>query len=110
MSLKKRKDKIWSWAPKGSPIPGRTGRLTVGRKINSTQLNSRNSYKILVELKDCTPLWTKYGLGCGCDCGPGEGQLVCFCELNSGSLSSVKGREFVNILAHKASASFRRPE
>jgi hypothetical protein len=35
----KDKDKIWSWAPKGSPIPRRTGRLTVGRKINSTQLN-----------------------------------------------------------------------
>jgi hypothetical protein len=43
MSLKKGKDKIWSWAPKGSPIPGRTSRLTVGRKINSTQLNSNVS-------------------------------------------------------------------
>jgi hypothetical protein len=31
---KKGKGKIWSWAPKGSPIPRRTGRLTVGRKIN----------------------------------------------------------------------------
>jgi hypothetical protein len=40
LSLKKGKDKIWSWVPKGSPIPGRTGRLTVDRNINSTQLNS----------------------------------------------------------------------
>jgi hypothetical protein len=31
------KDKIWSWAPKGRPIPRRTGRLNVGLKINSTQ-------------------------------------------------------------------------
>jgi hypothetical protein len=30
--------KIWSWAPKGRPIPGRIGRLTVGH-INSTQLS-----------------------------------------------------------------------
>jgi hypothetical protein len=36
------KERIRSWAPKESPIPGRTGRLTVGRKINSTQL-SRDS-------------------------------------------------------------------
>jgi hypothetical protein len=28
-------------SPKGEPIPRRTGRLTVGRKINSTQLNYR---------------------------------------------------------------------
>jgi hypothetical protein len=33
---RKDNDKMWSWAPKGSPIPRRTGRLTVGRKINST--------------------------------------------------------------------------
>jgi hypothetical protein len=33
-------DKIWSRIPKGGPIPRRTGRLTVGRKNNSTQLNS----------------------------------------------------------------------
>jgi hypothetical protein len=38
------KIKIWSRAPKGSPIPRRTGRLTVGRKINSTQLNSSGSH------------------------------------------------------------------
>jgi hypothetical protein len=37
---RKDKDKIWSWAPKGSTIPRRTGRLIVGRKIYSTQLNS----------------------------------------------------------------------
>jgi hypothetical protein len=40
LSLKKGKDKIWSWAPKGSPIPGKIGRQTVGRNINSTQLKS----------------------------------------------------------------------
>jgi hypothetical protein len=27
---------IWSWAPKSGPTPRRTGRLTVGRKFNST--------------------------------------------------------------------------
>jgi hypothetical protein len=33
LSLKKDKDKIRSYTPKESPIPRRTGRLTVGRKI-----------------------------------------------------------------------------
>jgi hypothetical protein len=32
---RKDKDKIWSWASKGIPISRRTGRLTVGRQINS---------------------------------------------------------------------------
>jgi hypothetical protein len=31
------KIKSGHWSPKGSPIPGRTRWLTVGRKINSTQ-------------------------------------------------------------------------
>jgi hypothetical protein len=35
---KEEQDKIWSTVPKGGPIPRRTGRLTVGRKKNSTQL------------------------------------------------------------------------
>jgi hypothetical protein len=35
---RKDKDKFWSWAPKVRLIPRRTGRLTVGSKINSTQL------------------------------------------------------------------------
>jgi hypothetical protein len=33
----KGKSKICSWARKGCPTPRRTGRLTVGRNINSTQ-------------------------------------------------------------------------
>jgi hypothetical protein len=44
---------MWSWVPKGSPIPRRTGRLTVGRKINSTQLmkgRSFGSYRLYVVL------------------------------------------------------------
>jgi hypothetical protein len=32
--LKKRKGKIWSWAPKEGPTPVQTGRLIVGRNIN----------------------------------------------------------------------------
>jgi hypothetical protein len=31
---KRRKRKMWSWAPKEGPIPIQTGRLTVGRNIN----------------------------------------------------------------------------
>jgi hypothetical protein len=31
---------IWSWAPKGSPTPRFTGRLTVAHKFNSTPLHS----------------------------------------------------------------------
>jgi hypothetical protein len=43
---------------KGSPIPRRTGRLTVGRKINSTQLNSRS-----LQVRGVSRIWTiKYGL------------------------------------------------
>jgi hypothetical protein len=30
------RNKLWSRVPKGGPIPRRTGRLTVGRKKNST--------------------------------------------------------------------------
>jgi hypothetical protein len=33
---KEEQDKIWSRVPKGGPIPRRTGRLTVGRKNNSS--------------------------------------------------------------------------
>jgi hypothetical protein len=58
LSLKKGKDKICSWAPKGSPIRRRTGRQTIGHKINSTQVNKilfRNVSKLLqIEfLADC---------------------------------------------------------
>jgi hypothetical protein len=38
-SVKHKKIKIWSWAPRGCPTPRRTGRLIVGRKIN---LNPQN--------------------------------------------------------------------
>jgi hypothetical protein len=38
VTKEKDKDKFWSWAPKGSPIPRGTGRLTVGRTTNSTEL------------------------------------------------------------------------
>jgi hypothetical protein len=32
---KEEQNKLWSRVPKGGPIPGRTGRLTVGRKKDS---------------------------------------------------------------------------
>jgi hypothetical protein len=35
-AIVRQKTKIWSWAPDGSPTPGQTGRLTVGRKLTST--------------------------------------------------------------------------
>jgi hypothetical protein len=33
-------DKIWSRVPKGGPIPRLTGRLTVGRKTNTSNSSS----------------------------------------------------------------------
>jgi hypothetical protein len=30
---------MWSWAPKRGPTPRHTGRLTVGRKFNSSPLH-----------------------------------------------------------------------
>jgi hypothetical protein len=45
---KEEEDKVWSRVPKGGPIPRLTGRLTVGRKTNSTQLMSRIVIVILI--------------------------------------------------------------
>jgi hypothetical protein len=44
--LSGKKKKIWSWAPKGCPIPRRIGRLTVGHIINSyTETAYRRRWK-----------------------------------------------------------------
>jgi hypothetical protein len=42
-AIVRQKTKIWSWAPDGSPAPGRTGRLTVGRKLTSTSTSTSTS-------------------------------------------------------------------